>query len=257
MSGRPPDWGLTSRFFLPNEDAAVVRAAVDFLDAPVRRPVFVGGSGMVLLEVAGALPALERATFVDITSFQLEYFREVIHAVTLAGSPDGLRRWFIQSVYPRLAVHFRGRGREYPLDRVMEALSDRFGVTFFFDTDALDRAREAAGKVDIVRDDIVAYLARRADAHDFIYLSNVPDYLFPAEARRLFAACRARRAPVYLLVTDACPDPEGLRRIWSEAGYAPHPDSERLNRENRGLGASSLRVEWNRPGAIFLLLPAP
>lgn len=255
MNGRPPDWGLGSRFFLPNEDAAVVREAASLLDAPVRSPVFVGGSGMVLLEVAGALPSLERAAFVDIASFQLEYFREVIQAITLAESPEGLRRWFLTSVYPRLAAHFRGRGRDYPADRVMEALSSRFGVTFFFDPEALERVLCAVGKVDVVRDDIGAYLAGHSDTHDFVYLSNVPDYMFPAESKRIFAACRGRRAPVYLLVTAACPDPDGLRRIWSEAGYAPHPETKRLNRDNRGLGAPRLSADWNRPGEIFLLLP--
>ncbi len=257
MSARLPNWGFSTRFYLPNEDAAVVCAALVLLGRRVRRPVFVGGSGMVLLEAAASLPRLEQVTFVDIAPFQLDYFREILHAVALAESPDWLRQWFGRVVYPRLRDHYRLRDREYGLDRVMAALAGHFGVSFFFDPPTLRRVRETIGKAKIVRDDIVSYLHREGEPHDFIYLSNVPDYLPGTAVEELFAACRARQAPVYLLATSACPDREGLRWAWESAGYAPHPASERLNRENRGLGSAGLDKDWNRPGSIYLLMLNP
>ena len=110
-------------------------------------------------------------------------------------------------------------------------------------------------KTGIVRDDIVSYLERPGTVHDFIYLGNVPDYLPESALKRLFAACRALRAPIYLLATSACPDTEGLRRCWESAGYAPHPASDRLDGENRGLGSTRLDKSWNRPGTVRLLVP--
>lgn len=256
MNAHPPEWGCGSRFFLPNEDAAVVCGALKSLDRRVCRPVFVGGSGMVLLEAAATLPELEQVTFVDIAPFQLHYFQELLRAVTLAKSPESLREWFGRAVYPALRDHYRLRGQEYEPDQVMNALKAHFGVTFFFDPETLDRVRNTVDKTGTVRDDIVSYLGRQEKVHDFIYLSNVADYLPETAMKRLFAACRTRLAPVYLLVTSACPDREGLRLCWESAGYAPHPASDRLDRENRGLGSTRLDKRWNRPGSIRLLVPA-
>ena len=257
MKAGQPNWGSGSRFFLPNEDAAVVCAALEILGRNVRRPVFVGGSGMVLLEAAAGLPSLEQVTFVDIAVFQFDYFREFLRAVAQAESPTLLREWFSSAVYPNLRDHYRRRGQEYGLDQVMAALAGRFGVSFFFDPQTLCRVREMVEKAKVVRDDIVSYLDRQEDTHDFIYLSNVPDYLTGTAVERLFAACRAQRAPVYLLTTSACPDREGLRRCWESQGYSLHPASDRLNGENRGLGSASLDRSWNRPGSIHLLIPNP
>lgn len=257
MNAHQPDWGSDSRFYLPNEDGAVVCTALRLIDREVRRPVFVGGSGMVLLEAAAGLPRLEIVTYVDIASFQLDYFRRLLDAVALADSPDGLRRWFGRAVYPKLRDHYRMRNREYGLDRVMTALAENFGVSFFFDPQMLRRVREISGMARVVRDNIVSYLERQSETHDFIYLSNVPDYLRGTDAERLFTACRAQNAPVYLLETSACPDRQGLQRVWESAGYEPHPASDRLNSENRGLGSARLDRDWNRPGSIYLLMPKP
>jgi len=257
MSECQPNWGSGSRFYLPNEDAAVVCTALRLIGREMRRPVFVGGSGMVLLEAAASLFRLELVTYVDIAPFQLDYFQQLLDAVALAESPDSLRRWFARAVYPKLRDHYRMRNREYGLDRVMAALAENFGVSFFFDPQTLRRVRETSGLAKAVRDDIVSYLERQSETHDFIYLSNVPDYLPGTAVEKLFTACRAREAPVYLLETSACPDRQRLHRAWESVGYEPHPASDRLNRENRGLGSARLNKDWNRPGSIHLLMPRP
>lgn len=254
MNGNAPDWGGGSRFYLPNEDAAVVCAAVELFGNRPRRPVFVGGSGMTLLEAAGALPRLETATFVDVADFQFEYFRLLLRALDRAASPDMLRSWFGRIVYPELHHHHLLRGREYSLQHVLAALRDIFGIRFLFDQDAFDRARSVTGRTAAVRTDIASYLARTRIRHDFIYLSNVPDYLDETALKTLFAACRVHKAPVYLLLTSACPDPGVAQWGWEEAGFVTHPDTPRLNSINRGLGSPELRTGWNRPGTIHLLV---
>ncbi|MEA4857129.1 MAG: hypothetical protein AAGU21_11565 [Solidesulfovibrio sp.] len=256
MNGRHPDWGGGSRFYLPNEDASVVCAAIKSLRFRVRRPVFVGGSGMTLLEAAATLPRLENVVFVDVADFQFEYFRLLLRAVTGSSSPEMLRAWFGRAIYPALRRHHLARGRDYALDQIFAALRDTFGVRFFFDAPTFDRVQRTVRCIAAVRTDIGSYLARERIAHDFIYLSNVPDYLGEAALERLFAACQVHSAPVYLLLTSACPDPDTVKRTWETAGYAPHPASTRLNAANRGLGSPCLERPWNRPGTIHLLLPA-
>ncbi len=254
MSGPSPAWGNASRFYLPNEDAAVLRAAVRLGRNQTRRPVFVGGSGLALLEAVGRLSRLESATFVDVADFQVEYFRMVLRALRAAGRPEDLRDWFADAVYPELRRHYLARGRDYSLPRVLAALRDLFGIEFFFDPKAFSRVRAITGHIDAVRSDIGSYLAGCAVRHDFIGLSNVPDYLDPAGLTALFAACHRHKAPVYLLLTSACPDRDAARRAWEAAGYAVHPASEGLNAANRGLGSPRLTAPWNRPGVISLLV---
>ena len=255
MSAKAPDWGGGSRFYLPNEDAAVVCAALASLASRPRNPVFVGGSGMTLLEAAGHLPRLERATFVDVADFQFEYFRRLLRAVTKSSSPEMLRDWFGRAVYPELRRHHMARGRDYALEQIFAALSDLFGISFFNDAAAYVHVRSSMDRVTVVRADIGSYLARQSVGHDFIYLSNVPDYLDKPALQKLFAACLAHAAPVYLLLTTACTDPDAVRRAWKAAGYALHAASAQLNAANRGLGSSCLKRPWNRPGTIHLLLP--
>uniref|UniRef100_I2PX05 Uncharacterized protein n=1 Tax=Desulfovibrio sp. U5L TaxID=596152 RepID=I2PX05_9BACT len=255
MSGRNPDWGGGSRFYLPNEDAAVVCAALASLHPWPRNPVFVGGSGMTLLEAAGTLPHMESAAFVDVADFQFEYFRLLLRAVTECASPEILRDWFGRAVYPELRRHHLARGRDYALEQVFAALSDLFGIRFFSNAAALERVRDNIDRVTAVRADIGSYLARQQSRHDFIYLSNVPDYLGEVALQTLFTACQAHRAPVYLLLTAACSDPDTVRRAWEAPGYSPHAASPQLDAQNRGLGSPSLARAWNRPGTIYLLVP--
>ena len=255
MIDATPSWGLNSRFYLPNEDAAVVCMALRLLDRQVRRPVFVGGSGMLLLEAVAGLPELERATFVDIAPFQTGYFQRLVHAIEGAESPDAFRAWFCLSVCPELKNHFLRRGQRYNLGNILAALTEYFGLSFFFDKPAFRRVHAALASIDTVQDDIVSYLMRPGVRHDFIYLSNVPDYLPKRDMETLLQACRAQKAPVYLLLTEACPDQEAVRQAWELAGYVAHPATHELDRHNRGLGSATNHKKWNRPGFIRLLLP--
>jgi hypothetical protein len=251
-----PDWGSGSRFYVPNEDAAALRAALHELDAPPERPVFVGGSGMLLLEAARASTRLETAVFVDIAAFQCEYFRLLLDALASAPSPEALRLWFCSDIFPALQAHYRARGRRHSLPEVLGALEKLFGCRFMFEDEAFTGAKRTAGKAAVVHGDIAAYLSETGERHDFIYLSNISDYLDEDGVRGLFAACAAHRAPSYLLLTSACPRPESVRLAWEKAGFVPHASCARLNGLNRGLGSRALRRKWNRPGSLYLLMPA-
>ena len=255
MTAQGPDWGVGSRFYLPNEDAGVVCVALRCLHRRARRPVFVGGSGMTLLEAAATLPRLQHAAFVDVADFQFEYFRLLLRALACCASPGELQAWFAETVYPELRRHHQARGRTYGLDLVLEALRHTFRLSFFFDAAAFTQAQAVAGRIVAARADIASYLAATQETHDFIYLSNVPDYLDRDALTALFAACRRHDAPVYLLATRACAAPDAVRETWEAAGYAPHAASTRLNAQNRGLGSPHLVRPWNRPGTIHLLVP--
>ncbi len=255
MSAGNPSWGEGSRFFLPNEDASPLRDALRRLRSRVRNPVFVGGSGMLLLEGARVLHGLETACFVDVAQFQIDYFMSLCAAVRRAGSARALRQWFSQLVYPELREHFLARGQDYPLEAVLRALRRRFGVEFLFQDRALARVRNLLPGVRCVRADILEYLELASTRHDFAYLSNVPDYLPRASLDRLAAACATHRAPAYLLLTSACPDQRAVERAFLDAGFAEHQVSAQLSAGNRGLGAPALETAWNRPGSIHLFLP--
>lgn len=245
----------TSRFYLTNEDARPVRAALRCCKEPPERPAFVGGSGMVLLESMISLADSTRASFVDISSAQIRLFQELRSALGDVDRAEELRVWFERSVYPRLAAHYEKRGLHFTLPKVIVALRELFGISFFFDNKAFFRARKASRRVDVYTDDIVNYLNGTAQRHDFIYLSNVADYMSETRIRALFEACAGHRAAVYMLATTACEEYEALPSIWSHFEYEVHPDTHNVNASNRGLGAKGLQRGWNRPGHVFLLVP--
>jgi len=255
MNASSPAWGEGSKFYLPNEDTAVVRMALRLFRARVRRPVFVGGSGMALLEGASVLARPESITFVDLADFQLDYFLCLLRAIEQTSSPAQLREWFSGQVYPELCHHFAQRGLEISCGQVLQALLRRFGVDFFFKETALARVRRLLPHIESERCGIVSHLARSGTRHDFIYLSNVPDYLPEAELDALAAACARHEAPVYLLLTSACADARRAAAAFAQAGFAEHPVTGQLNARNRGLGSPSLVNAWNRPGRIHLYVP--
>lgn len=255
MPEATPDWGRESRFYLPNEDAAMVRKALSLLESPVRRPVFVGGSGMVLLDALAELPDLESADFVDLAQFQVEYFHRLLDALGDAESPATLREWFAAEVYPDLVAHFLTRGQTFPLEKVMAALDNRFSVRLFFEDAAFQKARHTLPHIQIRQSDILGYLSSMKAEHDFVYLSNVPDYMPESDLDELFRICRAADAPVYLLLTSACTNPAQARHCWEKHGFSEHADSPVLSEQNRGLGSHTLDASWNRPGSIHLLIP--
>lgn len=252
-SRRNPEWGQGSRFYLPNEDATMVRKALAALPGPARKPVFVGGSGMVLLDALADLPDLETATFVDVAAFQERYFERLLAAFETARSASDLRDWFAAEVYPELSAHFMKRGQAYPLANVMAALEHRFSIRFFFEDSVFQTIRRSLSAIRINRTDVLTYLASRSMDHDFIYLSNVPDYLGKMRLVETFRACREMEAPVYLLLTSACENPDLVRGCWENNGYSRHAVSSALSAQNQGLGSHALNAAWNRPGDIHLL----
>ena len=253
MSAGQPEWGVQSRFYVPNEDAAVLRASFEVLPTRPRNPVFVGGSGMILLEAVRVLPDMESAVFIDVAAFQCAYAARLFAALEEFPDPAAFRAWFEKTVYPDLHGHFLAKGTDYPLERVLNALENRFGIEFMFKDAAYNRVKASLARVRIVEKDIITYLAAPERAHDFIYLSNVPDYLPPKDAEVLFRLCRQYGAPVYLLCTSACKDQPAIALAWEKAGYRPHPESRRLDAMNRGLGCAALTISWNRPGVVYLL----
>lgn len=257
MNAAAPSWGEGSRFYLPNEDTAVLRMALRLFRTRVRRPVFVGGSGMALLEGASVLAWPEAVTFVDLADFQLDYFLCLLRAIDRTRSPAELRDWFATRVFPELRRHFAQRGLEIGCGQVMKALLLRFGVEFLFKEASLARVRGLLPRIESERCGIASHLARSGSRHDFIYLSNVPDYLPEAELDALAAACARHEAPVYLLLTSACADAGRAAAAFAQAGFAEHPVTGQLNARNRGLGAPNLVNAWNRPGRIHLYVPNP
>lgn len=257
MTAPQPQWGDQSRFYLPNEDARAVRHALQALrkmDMPVRHPVFVGGSGMVLLDVLAELPDLESATFVDVAVFQCAYFEVLRENVAAARTAADLRAWFRDAVFPDLARHFQKRGQTFTWPGVERALEHLFGIRFFFDDSVLASVQRRLPTVKTRCANMVDYLCSGRHSHDFVYLSNIADYIEPGDLRRVTSACYAMQAPLYLLQTDVCRTAGAL-----ESGTGPqlreHHVSTHLNTINRGLGSPGLDKPWNRKGRISVLVP--
>lgn len=257
MKSESPQWGEQSRFYLPNEDAQMLRMALTCLPQAPQRPVFVGGSGMVLLDSIADLPEVRQVTFVDISEFQVAYFKSLLMGLENSKDPEELMAWFSVSIHPQLHQHFlSGRKQDYSLERVIEALQVLFRIRFFFQPDVFSRVKESLGAVQSVERDIVSYLVETREEHDFIYLSNVPDYLPGSSLPALFEACSRLSAPIYLLLTEACPDPSAVRRAWEVFGFKQHLQSAELTAQNSGLGSYALQRSWNRKGRIVLLMPS-
>ncbi len=253
MSRGSESWENESRFFVPNEDAAVARAALAALPRPPRRPAFVCGSGMLLLDVLTGCPGA-RAVAVDVSSFQIGLFRGLQAAIAAAAGPGDLWDRFAREVHPRLREHYLRRGQDYTLDRVRAALDGMLGIRLFSDGAVFRAARALAPDVEPVHADMVEWLDRPDTDFDFVHLSNIIDYLDPGVLPDMFAACRRRGAPVLLILTTACDDPEAVRRAWTGTGYAVHPASEALSRANRALGARRADRSWVRTGEVALLV---
>jgi hypothetical protein len=247
------NWRNGIRFYLTNEDARVVAKALALLPESPNYPVFVGGSGMIVLEVMASLTRETPSCFVDISPMQVAFFEELQRALAQAENADGLRTWFEDSVYPRLNAHYLRRGLSYSLSEVMTSLRELFGIGFLFDDEVLVRAKNTSCLVVKHASDIVHYLRMSEGLHDFIYLSNVVDYMSPRQIEDLFASCVGHQATVYLLATSACKESGTLATIWSRFGYHVHEATPYLNRCNRGLGSTEVKRSWNRQGQVIFL----
>jgi len=256
MRRKDPSWGTGSRFFLPNEDAGMVREAISLLEKDPVSSIFVGGSGFLVAEAVRSLPETSGVTFVDISTFQVEYFREFLVALEASDSPEQLRDWFSKTVYPRLRDHFlEVRNSLYREDQVFRAMKLLFQVKFFFEEEPFRQAKSAMSSVKVVRDDIVNYMERGAQRQDFIYLSNVMDYIPPEKLGGLMGRCWSTGAAVYVLLTETCADRGSVSDAADRVGYTVHPASADLSFRNKGLGSHSLDRSWNRKGEILLLIP--
>lgn len=256
MKKNSPQWGQQSRFFLPNEDAQMVRTALTCLPRPLQNPVFVGGSGMVLLDALADMANVEQVTFVDISEFQVAYFKSLLLGMKSSADPAELQEWFAEIVYPQLHDHFSsGRNQNYSLEQVMGAMRELFRIRFFFEPDSFGRVKTATACIQSMATDIVSYLCDTENRYDFVYLSNVPDYLPEQQLPVLFRTCARQAAPIYLLLTETCPNPSSVRQFWEDAGYQEHSGSAGLTDQNRALGSFTLQRSWNRKGRIVLLVP--
>tara|TARA_B100000315_G_scaffold165400_1_gene154056 strand:- start:1362 stop:2135 length:774 start_codon:yes stop_codon:yes gene_type:complete len=254
MTSPEPLWGEESRFYLPNEDAGVVCRAISFLEKKPRHPLFVCGSGMVALEVISRLDTEAVATLVDVSGFQIDFFKKLSVAIKRSEKPKDIINWFKEKVYPYLCKHFDKRGEYYPIENILSAIREIFRISFFSDIQTLENIQSRVDSINLIHEDIAGYLAKTTSLHDFVYLSNLPDYLSEDECAGIFSSCARIKATVYLLLTESCKNKEAVKIAWANAGYIDHPLSEELTADNRGLGSKSLKKKWNRKGSVHLLL---
>ena len=106
MTIKEPKWGSSSFFFIPNEDTSIICEAIACLDKPPLNPLFVGGSGMTLLEAINTLPNNSNGTYVDISLNQVEYFQFLLLGLGKCHSAIEFQDWFINTIYPKLREHY-------------------------------------------------------------------------------------------------------------------------------------------------------
>ncbi len=253
MMIKEPDWGSSSFFFIPNEDTSIICEAISCPDTPPINPVFVGGSGMALLETMNTLPDKSNVTYVDISSNQVDYFRFLLSGLEKCYSAIDFQHWFVNTIYPKLRDHFiKFKNQVYNLDQVLSALENLFRTSFLFCDSLYQKVKATINRIKICRSDIISHLNKN-EQYDFVYLSNVADYIKPEYYNRIFNDCANNYASIYLLLTDACNQRKLLKKTWEKVGYKIHKNSQVLSKKNRGLGSLDLKKSWNRKGEIYLL----
>ncbi len=253
MMTKDPTWGCSSFFYIPNEDASIICEAILCLDKAPNNPLFVGGSGMVLLEAMNTLPNSSSAVYVDISSNQVEYFRSLLSGIEKCCTSREFQDWFVNGVYPKLRDHYiRYKSQMYQHGQVLSALENLFRISFLFSDMEFQKVKDTINRIKICRSDIITYLNENR-RYDFVYLSNVADYMEPKYCEEMFHDCARNCVPVYLLMTDACNQKGLIKKAWEKAGYHVHQNSRLLSEQNRGLGSWNLKKEWNRRGDVYLL----
>ncbi len=253
MMTKEPEWGSSSFFFIPNEDTSIICEAISYLDKPPVNPVFVGGSGMALLEVMNTLPNKSNATYVDVSSNQVDYFRFLLSGLEKCYTAIEFRNWFENTIYPKLRKHFiTFKGQVYNLDQVLSALENLFRTSFLFCDSVFQQVKPTTNRIKICRADIISHLNENRQ-YEFVYLSNVADYINPEYYNGLFNDCASNYASIYLLLTDACNQRELIKKAWKKVGYKVHENSHILSEKNQGLGSLNLTKPWNRKGEVCLL----
>lgn len=252
-----PDWQEGTRFYLPNEDAEVVRRALELLagsfHAPCR-PLFVTGSGMLALDLLPSFGGGQKVECVDLSPFQTAYMTRLMDVLKAVGSPVDLQCWFRREILPEMDAFYRLRGKSYSFENILTALGSFFHIRLFFDATALKAVQHRLEHVCCSREDMVERVCRN-DGFDFVHLSNIVDYLAPERLDKLFAACALAGAAVLYIETCVCKDTERLHESWRAAGFVPHPQNGCLDTMNRGLGCRNPVRDWMRAGHVRLLLP--
>lgn len=248
-----PDWEGTTRFYVPNEDADVARHVLALLPEKPRRPLFVTGSGMLALDMIPELPDDAEIECVDLSPFQKAYLGKICEAVQKAAAPEDLQEWLRSDVLPELNAFYAKRGSQYSFENVLSALHNFFRIRFFSDAEQLARVRAGLGRVHAVTEDMVSRVKR--GGCDFVHLSNIVDYLSPAQLTELFAGAAGAGIPLFFIQTTACPSAGALEKAWQSAGYVLHPDNASLCAENRALGTLQPKKPWMRAGRVCLLFP--
>ncbi len=250
---KEPKWGSSSFFFIPNEDTSTVCEAISCLNKPPLNPVFVGGSGMALLEAMNTLPDNSNVSYVDISSNQADYFQYLLSGLEKCDSAYEYKNWFVNIIYPKLRNHcIKHKNQVYELEQVLSALEKLFRVSFLFRDHSFQKVKATINRIQINSCDILNYLNDNKQ-YDFVYLSNVADYINPEHYSELFNDCARNHASIYLLLTDACNQKELIKKAWEAAGYKVHEKSRELSVQNRGLGSLNLNRPWNRKGEVYLL----
>ncbi len=253
MTIKEPKWGDSSFFFIPNEDTSIICDAILCLDKQPLNPVFVGGSGMALIEAINTLPNNSNATYVDISSNQVDYFRFFLSGLKKSHSALEFQDWFINTIYPKLRDHYiKYKNQVYNQEQVLSALENLFRVSFLFCDASFQKVKSAINRINIKKSDILNYLNEN-NQYDFIYLSNVVDYINPEYYSGLFNDCSRNNASIYLLMTETCNQGELIQKAWDKSGYRVHKKSRVLSAQNRGLGSLNLKRRWNRKGQVYLL----
>ena len=245
-----PGFTGKTRFFLPNEDAQVVRDAIYALTIRPEHPLFVTGSGMLALDL---LPLFHgKVTLVDIQESQTVYVRELIKVMEHADSIRTLQTWLIHDILPQINAYYAARGASYTEEGVLSALRNYFRIQFLFSDNALSAVRKRLCDVQLHTSDITDYL--KTHTHDFVHLSNIVDYLSSDQLEPLFAQLASLNATVFCIETTAIHDREAFLRIVQNAGFTSHAATPLLQAQNRALGGNEAKKPWMRTGFVHLFM---
>lgn len=250
-----PDWDHETRFFLPNEDAEVVRQALEALPRKVEEAVFITGSGFLALDILPSLAQELHLECIDRSPFQRDYCLNLIRILGFAASPEDILNFVHEQIVPKINAYYGERGQSYSHEGIEKALHELFRIRFLKDQTWLNQVKVRLKRVQVTCANAVDAVASRSRL-DFIHLSNIIDYLDQESLQRLFQALRKHAAFVFAIETSACRNSEQLAELFSAYGFQEDESSPRLQSMNRALGCSHSTRPWMRTGRVHLLIPA-
>ncbi|MBQ7738898.1 MAG: hypothetical protein IJT59_04530 [Desulfovibrionaceae bacterium] len=244
------DFQCIRRFFLPNEDCEVVRAALELFDKMPSEPLFVTGSGMLALDLLDILSC--PVTLIDIQDIQTKYCLEVIEQIKKAKNTKVLIDWLKNTILPSINNYYADRGVEYTFSGVINALKEYFRIKFFFSDDQLFKIQKNLVNVKVQTADIISYLDN--NKHDFVHLSNIVDYMTENQLSKLFSKLKFMKANVFCIETNAMADHDLFLNIIVASGFSNHKETSKLQAMNHALGGNIALKPWMRTGFVHLLL---